>query len=273
MKHLVTRFLCLLFPSLMVKMAYRLLTSPQVHKLRPHEEEVLATASKRRIAYQDFDIQLYEWPGEGEKVLLVHGWEGQAGNFAEIIEALQASNFHVLAFDAPSHGMSSKGATSLFEFRELTGHLISDFQTSYLVSHSFGGVATTSGLYELGDYPIEAYVLLTTPDTFQERIDSVSMQAGIADNVKQRLIRIMEAEAGQPIEELGVSKLVPFLKVKRVLILHDLNDRVIPISQAQQVAGNWPVARLEVIEGTGHFRILRTPEVIQRAVDFLKAEP
>ena len=68
------------------------------------------------------------------------------------------------------------------------GILIRRFQVRNLISHSFGGVATTYALFNNRDLEIDTYILLTTPDKFTERIDDVSEMVGITKNVKERLI-------------------------------------------------------------------------------------
>ncbi|MEM1136818.1 MAG: alpha/beta fold hydrolase, partial [Bacteroidota bacterium] len=121
MKRAAIKFLSTIAPRLMVNLAYNQLTNPQIRKLRAHELEIIDQAEKAVFEFKGFQIQTYKWAGGKEKVLLIHGWEGQAGNFAELIEKLLQNNYSVYAFDGPSHGFSSKGETSLFEFSELVG--------------------------------------------------------------------------------------------------------------------------------------------------------
>ncbi|MEM7658716.1 MAG: alpha/beta fold hydrolase [Bacteroidota bacterium] len=270
MKFQLIRLLSVLFPRWMVQLAYRQLTNPQLRKLRTHELAVLDQAEQERMAFGEFEIQLYHWPGGEETVFLVHGWEGQAGNFADLIPLLLDAGFTVRAFDGPSHGFSSQGSTSLFEFAELVGKLAHEYQAKYLVSHSFGGVATTYGLSQQSSFPVKRYALLTTPDRFRDRIEMVSRQVGITRKVQERLTTRLEQELGMSVDTLNVSDFAPQLAVAQARIWHDEADRVIPLAQSQQVAENWPVCELEVVQGTGHFRILRTPEVLAEVVRFLK---
>jgi len=256
-----------LLPNLIVSYTYQQLTNPQVRKLREHELEVLAQSNKETYPFKGFDIQL--WKGGEQKILLIHGWEGQAGNFSDLIEALLAKGYTVYAFDAPSHGFSSKGKTSLFEFTELVGVLIRKYGVTKLISHSFGGVATTYALFSNPDLHIDKYVLLTTPDKFTERIDDVSEMVGITDKVKNRLIDRLEEETNQDVKALNVSDFVQSINVEQSLIIHDKNDKVIPITRSQNVHRNWPVSEFKEVEGTGHFRILRTKEVIEQVVAFI----
>lgn len=269
MQKKLIQFLSTLFPTLVVNMAYKQLTNPQFRKLRENELEVLKLAKQETFPFQGFDIQLYTWEEGPQKVMLIHGWEGQAGNFSDMVQRLLKEGYTVYAFDGPSHGFSSKGATSLFEFSELVGVLIKRWGVNKLVSHSFGGVATNFSLGTNPGIEIEKYALLTTPDRFSDRIQDVSEMVGINEEVKNRLIKRIERETQIKVESLNVSDYAPKGNVKEALIIHDKNDKVIPIGQSRNVHQNWPASKMIEIEGTGHFRILRTDFVIDKVINFL----
>ncbi|MCO6496763.1 MAG: alpha/beta hydrolase [Chitinophagaceae bacterium] len=270
MKKSLIKLISTLFPNLVVSYAYNMLTNPQIRKLRPNEIGVLDKSEKDTMKFHDFDIRLYTWKGGEDKVLLVHGWEGQAGNFSDLIEELIAHNYTVYAFDAPSHGFSSKGKTSFFQFAELVGILIRKYEVKKLVSHSFGGVAVTYALYTNPDLAIDKYVLLTVPDKFTERMDDVFKMYGITQGVKNKLIARLEDETGLDIRNTNVSEFVKSIKVGKALIIHDKDDTVIPIYRSKNVQSNWKNAELVEVSGTGHFRILRTKPVIGMVVEFFK---
>jgi len=269
MKKKLVRIISNLFPNIITSFAYNKLTNPQVRKLRPNEMVILEKADKEKYKFKDFEIQLYTWRGGNKKVLLIHGWEGQAGNFSDLIEELLINDYTVYSFDAPSHGFSSKGNTSLFEFTELVGLLIRKNEIRNLVSHSFGGVATTYALFNNLDLQIDKYVLLTTPDKFVKRIDDVSEMVGISKKVKNRLIDRLEKETKLDVKTLNVSEFVKLIKVKKSLIIHDKKDKVIPIARSRNVHQNWSASEFKEIEGTGHFRILRTKKVIDEVINYL----
>ena len=269
MQRLVINTLSRISPGLMAKLAYRQLTSPQISKLRTHEIEVLDKAAKERIDFQGFEIQTYHWDTGGEPVLLVHGWEGQAGNFADIIDRLIAERYSVFAFDGPSHGFSSKGRTSLFEFSDLVVEMLRRSSARKLISHSFGGVASTYALARNRNIEIDRYALLTTPDKFSERIADVAEKVGITSKVQDLLIERIEDETQLEVSSLNVSNFAPKTNVKRALILHGEKDSVIPMYQSRNVAANWEVCDFETIPGAGHFRILRMEQSINRLMDFL----
>lgn len=270
MKKTIIKILCNLFPNQIVNFAYNQLTNPQIKKLRENELEILNEAEKEILKFKNFDVQLYKWQGGTNSILLIHGWEGQAGNFSDIIKELIKENYTIFAFDAPSHGFSSKAKTSLFDFTELVGILIEKFKVKRLISHSFGGVATTYALFNNQHLAIEKYVLLTTPDTFSERIDDVSQKAGITEKVKNKLIKRLEKEMPFKVEDLNVSNFVKVIKVEKSLIIHDKNDKIIPIQRSKNVAQHWKNCEFMEIEGTGHMKILSTNFVIKKIMFFLK---
>jgi predicted alpha/beta hydrolase family esterase len=139
-----------------------------------------------------------------------------------------------------------------------------------LISHSFGGVATTYALYNNQDLKIDKYLLLTVPDRFIERINDVVEQVGITEKVKQKLISRLESETKKDIYALNVSDFVKSIHVKNAMIIHDTNDTVIPIARTKNVFNNWANCTFVEIAGTGHFRILRTESVIDKVIEFLK---
>ena len=149
------------------------------------------------------------------------------------------------------------------------GQLIKKYNVTKLVSHSFGGVAETYALSVNKDITIDKYLLFTTPDKFTERIDDVAIKIGITTKVKKKLIQRIEEEVRHDISVLNVSNFVKSVNVRKALILHDLNDTIIPIEQSRNVSENWDVCALHPVENTGHFRILRTKSVLEKAIDFL----
>ena len=265
----IIKILSGLFPNQFVKIAFDKLANPQIRKLRQREVEILNTANKADFSFMGFNIKTYHWTGSKEGILLIHGWEGQAGNFSDLILKLKKEGYNIYTFDAPSHGFSSKGQTSLFEFTELVGELIRKYHVRKLISHSFGGVATTLALFKNQDIEIDKYALITTPDKFIERIEDVSTQYGINRKVIQKLIHRLEKDYEIVVDEMNVSDFVKSIKVKESIIFHDKNDKVIPINRSKNVHNNWKQSSFVEVEGSGHFRILRDENILDQVVKFI----
>ena len=91
----------------------------------------------------------------------------------------------------------------------------------------------------------------------------------ISEKIKVNLIKKLETESGINANTLNVSDFVKKINVIDALILHDKNDKVIPIDRSLNVHNNWPQSKFEEIEGTGHFRILRTDNVLDKVIEFI----
>ena len=272
LQRLGIRFLSVLFPNWVARYAFHYITHPQKKFVRKEEAAFLNSAKQQAYPFKGKNVQTYTWEGKGPGVLCVHGWEGHSGNFKAIITALQQQGLRVHAFDAPAHGASSANTTNLFEISSLVAEMLLHFKTPYIISHSFGGVATCHALAQNPSIAIKKYLLFTVPDKFTERIDYVFELLGAKAKSKRILIDTIESTLNVSIEEMEVSRYVSKINVDKALILHDVSDRVIPIAQAERVVAQWPKAELEKISGTGHFKVLLNPEVIAKGIAFLGGE-
>lgn len=266
----LVKILSKIFPGLFVSIAFDKLANPQIRKLREREIEILKTSKEEDLTFLGFNIKTYHWQGSKDSILLIHGWEGQAGNFSDLVLELQKEDYNIYAFDAPSHGFSSKGKTSLMEFTQLVGELIHRYNVKKLISHSFGGVATSYALFQNQNMKIDKYALITTPDKFSERIDDVAKQYGIDQKVIDKLITRIEKDYQIKVNELNVSNFVKSIRVKEALIIHDTNDKVIPIERSKNVYNNWKECKFIEVQGTGHFRILRDENILKTVIEFIR---
>lgn len=238
MKKRIIKVFSWVFPKQAAQIAYQKMVIPQVRVSRASEKQMLDVAEKTIYKFNEFDIQIYCWKGGKKTILLIHGWEGQAGNFSTLIPILQKEGYTVFAFDAPSHGSSTIGKTNLFEYAKLIVQLIKKFKVKQLVSHSFGGVAATYALFKHPEIEIDTYVLFTTPDKFSERVTEVLKQKGMHQSVEKYLNERFKTESGDDPNKLNVSEFVRHLTIGKVLILHDKHDRVIPIARSRNVEKN-----------------------------------
>lgn len=247
-----------LFPTIAAKQVYKVMSNPRVRKLRAFEEEVLAKAARERIPFKGGKIQLYKWGNPNDEVVfLVHGWEGQAGNFGGLIDILLAKKYYVIAFDAPSHGRSSKRSTNMFEFVELVTSLFKTYQPKKIISHSFGSVTTLMTASNIPELSINQWIVVTTPHNFKDRIDDVKNFLGLTDRTIDKVINTFEADTGYQLDDLNVEHYGNRISnVKEVIIVHSKTDRIIPIESARIAHQNIPQSELIELDGLGHYAIL-----------------
>ncbi len=269
MKRRLIHFLSWLLPGVFVRVAYNRLVHPKKYVFRKGDQALLEAAINETVRHVGVDIQRFRWGHGQQSVLLVHGWEGGAANFADLIPRLVESGFTVYAFDGPSHGLSADSANPLFDFPLVVMDIIKDLHPDFVISHSFGSVSATYALAELPDHHLKGCVLITTPDRFVDRVKELSDGIGAAPAVYRGLIKKIERQLEIDASGLNVSDFVRKIKVGRALLLHDVNDRVIPSKHSIIVHENWPLSRLELVEGTGHFRILKSDAVARSIIEFL----
>lgn len=263
------RTISFLAPGPFGRYLYERMANPQIRRTRTYEAAVLDRSTKETVIFGNYKIVTYRWHGGNKCVLLIHGWEGQAGNFAELTDALLDAGYTVLAFDAPSHGRSSRGPTSPFEFAEVVGLMVKKYAAQYLVSHSFGSVATTFALSQDPDLKIAKIVFLTTPDQFTERVDDFIQKFRLSGRIRSIVLDEIRRHTSHDITKLAVSDLLKSVRVDSILIVHGADDSVIPISRSRNVHLSRPGSRFLEIKGTGHFAILRAKETWNAVIEFL----
>ena len=247
------------------KIAYKFMSKPRIRKLRASEEKILNESVMEKIAYNGFKIQQYQWGRENSKTaILVHGWEGQAGNFAALINVLVDKGYRVVAFDAPSHGRSSMGKTNMFEFSSFLETQFGKLKPSLIVSHSFGSVNTATLLKRNPNLKIDLWIMVTTPLRFITRVNDISKQFGINTKTQNKLIKLIQKDTKEDIDQLDMSiSCKELTNVKKAIIVHSKTDKVLPIEGAREVARSFERSRLIEVDNLGHYSILWSKELLK----------
>ena len=146
--------------------------------------------------------------------------------------------------------------------------MIERVQPAIAISHSFCAVATTYSLAQNSHLRLDKYVLITCPDEFLERIEAVAHNFGLSKKIVDRLIIKIEQDYNLDVRRLNVSEFVKEVKVRKTYILHDQDDRQLPLSQAVHVHENLSNSELEIVRETGHFKILQDEGVIIKILNF-----
>ncbi|MEM9990759.1 MAG: alpha/beta fold hydrolase, partial [Bacteroidota bacterium] len=235
-------------------------------------ERVLDAASTRNIQIKQFDIMQYEWGAAHERrVLLVHGWEGQAGNFAALIHPLLEMDYRILAFDAPAHGRSSKEhKTNMFEFIDFLAQQVRQFNPDVIISHSFGSVQTASIFRKYPDLSVSKWFAITTPFAFQDYINGVTQFFGISKQVERKLIQRLERQLGESMHDATMQNYAKTLQnIGDILIAHSKSDKILNIEGARKTHQAFKQSRLVELNNMGHYRILWSDEILELLGNYL----
>lgn len=256
--RLYFKVLSSLSPTWAAKKIYHFMSNPRLVKLRDFEIAMLEQAEKHKRTFRSFDIQQYRWgTSKSKKCLCIHGWEGQAGNFGGMIETLNNLGFEVIAFDGPSHGASSKGKTSFFDYIELAEQIALEEQPDLIISHSFGSIVTSSFLRKRQEFKLDHWIMITSPLSARERMKDFTVPLGVSQRVVDELIALIETEYNESIDDLNVPQFVSELNnVDKLTMVHGLSDSVLPYTFSQEIQKSFEGAELIGLEDLGHYRIL-----------------
>ena len=255
--------------------AARLFTTPQRHA-RPFREQATLEQGRpftvsvlRRAPHwggERVEVAAWRW-GEGPVVLLVHGWEGRGAQLGAFVEPLLAAGMSVVAFDAPAHGDSPGHRLFLSDMADCIGQLGEHLgRVHAVIAHSFGGAATLLAHRELG-FDASRNVFLAPAPLASEAIGQFARTLALREGDVAALRERLAAESGVHPSELAL-ELLTTDRDAGLLVVHDSEDREVPISQAHALVDAWPGARLWTTRGLGHRRILRDPEVVREAVAY-----
>lgn len=241
---------------------------PMRFKIPKKEAEVLETAIISQVKVSGKVVKVYTW-GEGPSVLMTHGWSGRGTQFREFIKPFNEAGFRVVSFDGPAHGMSQGRKTDVLEFGEVIGLIQAKYGPfAGAIGHSFGGVANLYALSEGIKFP--KIVMIASPtitdDIVAESLKKVNASHERGEYLKKYIFKTF----GSHFEEVGAMKLIEKASNTPLLLIHDTADKEVSIKHPEALKKKYPYATLIKTQGLGHLRILKSPEVVQHCLDFLR---
>jgi pimeloyl-ACP methyl ester carboxylesterase len=257
-------------PEYSKKAALDTFLSPPHAKDHAWEKVYLQDAEVITLPVRDKTIKVYRW-GFGPSVLLIHGWGGRSTQFGEFIKPLLNSGFGVIAFDGPAHGNSSGKQTDVFEFAEAIHSVIQySGNVHAVIAHSFGAAATLIGMSEY-DFTIPKLIMIGCPaspiwvtNDFGKKL---SIPPHIIDGMRELLRKRYNNQWTW--EDLSIINMIKKTNMP-ILLIHDQEDPQVPYQNAIELSAAHPSTKLITTRGQGHLRILRSPEVIEESLKFIK---
>lgn len=259
-------------PYLASYFAYRLWFSTQRSPNPSRESRWRESAQIDQIHSGGRQLARYQW-GEADApgVLLIHGWNGRGLQLAAFATPLVKAGLRVIAFDAPGHGDSPGDSVHIFEYaRAIQDVAAHSGKLQGVIAHSFGVPAVAQALAQ--GFSLTQLVAIAAPadaDFLLQRFAThLDIPAAVISAMRQRIDRHfgMDIISRLSTERLLAGQTLP------TLIIHDRDDRDIPLTHAQRLQHSLPHAQLLITERLGHSRILRDANVISTAVDFLRSK-
>lgn len=236
--------------------------------LKEHACELLA--NKEKIHVDGKKIQTYEWGNPDlPYVIVIHGWAGRATQFRKFVPVFNEAGFRILGFDGPAHGQSTGKRTDISEFSIVLQTIIKQKGVpEAIIAHSFGGGAALYSI--MNGLPVTKLINVASPTMADEIIKSYLNAIGGSWKTGERFKQLVLKKFGKPFEEFTALHFVKHISNLRIMLVHDNEDKDVPIIQAQELVKSYPSATLLTTQGLGHNRILKDDHVIKECLNFIK---
>lgn len=202
-------------------------------------------------------------------VVLVHGWGGVSTQFDELKKALLLEKRKVISFDFHAHGNSRGMSTDLFEMKLVLDEVLNRVEGPIdLICHSFGLLVAGQVLKEK---KIRSLVSISSPHSFDFLIESFLRKTKLSPKIKPSLITHIQARVKNKIDVQKDIDLKSEYFPENTLLIHDENDREIPISEFHKLHKLKAPTLTMTTKGLGHNRILANSHVINQVISFLRS--
>lgn len=203
------------------------------------------------------------------RVLMVHGWNGMAADWRVIGDRLAARGAHVTAVDMPAHGAAGGRFSSLPRFVRALKAIDRELGPfDVWIGHSLGAAAMVAAVAR--GARAHRLVLVNGLVAPARVLSDMGRQAGLSHAATHAFLNHIEDREGMAFAEMDTARNATRVRAE-ALIVHDLNDRLVPLAEAQYLASVWTRARLIQTTGLGHRRILDDHGVANAIVAFAVA--
>ena len=262
----------LVLPATAASMAFRLFQTTR-NKIRKNEMSLYENAKHFQIQGHKEQIDCYEIGNpKGELVLLLHGWDSNAGSMWAIASKLASLNYRVVAFNLPAHGTSNLKRTNLLESSHALLSVIGGLKPKgkiSMVTHSFGSAVAAFTLSKVS-YPIDKLMFLATPNQLISIFREFQGMISLGEKAFQIFLQKAEALLGEHPSLINVDEKMKNVSYNKFLILHDLFDKVIAHKSSLDVHKANPRSRLITTLRVGHYKMLWDQKVLNQVEDFFE---
>jgi pimeloyl-ACP methyl ester carboxylesterase len=253
-------------PALAVRVAERLFFTPPRTAHSTDTEDFLRTGRRFSLVVDGRLVVGWRW-GSGPVVYLAHGWGSRGGRLAAFLAPLVAAGYSAVTWDAPGHGASGRGMSSMPEFARALAAVVANHGPAYaIIGHSMGASATAlAASWGVAADRFAFIAPAANPGQFATRF---AKALGARPEVMQGLRARTEQRLRFSWEDLDVPTIAAEMTAP-LLVVHDREDQTVPFTDGQRIAAAWPDARLVETRGLGHRILVRDPKVVGEVIEFV----
>lgn len=239
--------------------------------MRDSEKKGFAESERLHVSVRNETYHAYRW-GKGPTIMMVHGWDGRGSQMLRFVRPLVKRGYSVVAFDVPAHGDAPGNQVDPPLAAEvITAVARQCTAIEGVITHSFGAIwallAVTNGI------PVKRIAMISPPQSLPKIFEKFARRLRVSPRLQQSLKTYLERTYGDLWNNFSPEFLVGRLQGVNGLVVHDQGDREIPVEEGRRVAELWADADYVETSGLGHYRILKSDDVIDKVVGFVTGRP
>lgn len=246
--------------------AYTLFSTPREGLLK-ELPTFLGSSAMKKLQYKDLTIQTYEWSGNKETILLIHGWESNANRWQGFIQFLKKKNYHIIALDAPGQGLSDGKEFNAVLYSEFIHVVSNHFKPNFLVGHSLGGMTMFYYLSRFQPAHIKKAIALGAPNRFLRITENYKKLISLSEKSYQEFLNVFPERFSIIPQQFNSCTFIENIEIP-LAIIHDYQDKVVPFSDAEEIIEKHPHISLLTTENLGHS--LYNQRVYKQIIYFLE---
>ena len=250
--------------------AAKIFMTPLNFKVPDRELMMRESAKNKLIKIESINksVMVYSYGYSKRKVLLVHGWSGRGTQLFQLADKILENKMMVISFDAPAHGLSSGKKATMIDYIKTIEQINKEYGPfEAAIGHSFGGMSLLNSISK--GLKINKLVIIGTDNSIPEVMNTFVNKLKLKPKIATKLQTYYNNKLGLKIED-QTSQLVAKNVNIPTLVLHDSDDKFVPVSSAISIRQNLKNGELLITNGLGHHKIFKDQGIIQRIIDFIK---
>lgn len=262
-------------PSAAAWLAERVFFTPARRKQSEAGRAALKSAHRFTLQVDGRRVVGWRWNGrehDSPLIYLVHGWASRGSRLAAFAAPLLSAGYSVVTYDAPGHGASGWGMSSMPEFARTLAAVVARAGNGQppaaVIAHSFGCSGTVLAMAR--GLAVRRLAFLAPAANPPAWLDPFVRALDLKPATVQRLRERSERRLRVRWSELNVCDLSQRLHEHApLLIVHDKSDETVAWGDGDAIAAAWPGARLVSTQGLGHRGVTHDVDVVRQVVQFV----